>query len=1038
MEFRILGPLQVLRNGQAVEPGSPKQRALLVNLLVHHGRVVSRDRLIEDLWAGSPPSTGLGVLQNYVSQLRKALGTGAVVTRGQGYAVDVDPADLDSVRFERLVDQARAALRGGDPAGAADLVRRALGLWRGPALADVAGEPFAQAEIARLDELRAAAVETELEAELSAGRHREVIGRFEALLTEHPLRERLWWLLMLALYRSGRQADALRAYQRARAHLREELGIDPGGELRDLEAAILRQDVVLDRLLATTLSPVAPAPTPEPAPAAGVRTGPPARRPPALVGRAEERETLVEFLDAARLDGRGGLLLLVGEPGIGKTRLLEEARAHIEDGGGLAAVGRGYEAELGRPYGAWMDAFRSISLPPLPEALRTDLTPLLPELSADRIDLDDPSRLYDAVVALLTHLAGTAPTVVLLDDLHWLDEPSAALLHFAVRQLAHRGIAFLATARSAELDDNVAGRRVVQALRRDDLLVDLSVGPLPAATIADLTRPIAPDADPDRIAGAANGNPLLALEMARALARGDDPLSSRLDALIGDRLERLGEGAAKLVPWLAVLARSVDAALLAEAVEGDTTDLFEPLGELERHGIIRAGADGTYAFTHDLVRSAAYKRMSTPRRAMLHGRIGRVLNAAPGPNDALAADAARHADAGHDSATCATACIRAARRCLRLVAYEAAEELIELGRSHARRLPPQARVAVETQLIHVLLHPGLRLRQPGELVRDATDLCAEAQRLGDTAGLTVGLQLLARIYHWGWSDLPKAAALMQRAMKLLAAAEEPDLEPLLEGARCLAYLDIDMERTSELFEQLAGLEDLAATSHQYQWGLGLVRAWAGQLPEARAALLRAIDLAAAGDDHWATFECTARLCVLELEAGDLDAARPRSAALGSLAARLGTRGSEVAYAAAIAALGALTQRETGATAAFGDAVTELERIDAAFLAPDLLGIAAECEYRGGDPTTAMVHATRALELARATGRPSETARARMLLACLAAERGAVDEVEAHLQAVPGDDGQLPYHVVALRREAQRRLDARRSGAAQGQGGDRWR
>jgi DNA-binding SARP family transcriptional activator len=1018
VEFRILGPLQVLRDGLAVEPGSPKQRALLINLLVHHGQVVSRDRLIEDLWAGSPPSTGLGVLQNYVSQLRRALGAGVVVTRGSGYALEVDPGDLDSVRFEQLAGEARAALGAGDPARAVDLVGRGLGLWRGPALADVGGEPFAQAEIARLVEVRAAAVEIELEAELAAGRHREVIGRFEALLAEHPLRERLWWLLMLALYRSGRQADALRAYQKARAHLREELGIDPGVELRRLEAAILRQDPTLDRLLVPTPPPAAPLPATPP--------GPPARRRPGpLLGREEERKALVGFLDAARREGRGGLLLLVGEPGIGKTRLLEEARTNIEDGGGVAVAGRGYEAELGRPYGAWMDAFRSISLPPLPDALRSDLAPLLPELSADRVDLDEPSRLYDAVVALLVHLAAAAPTAVLLDDLHWLDEPSMALLHFAVRQLADRGVAFVATARSAELDDHLACRRVVQALRRDDLLVDLPVGPLPDTTIAELTRPIAPDADPTRIAGASNGNPLLALEMARALARGDDPLASRLDALIGDRLDRLGEGAATLVPWLAAFGRNVDVSLLAEAVDDQATELFGSLGELERHGVIRAGADGAYEFTHDLVRSAAYQRISTPRQVMLHARIGRVLNAAADPDDALAADAARHADAGHDSQTCAAACLRAARRCLRLLAYPEAKAHVDLGRAHARNLEPGVRVPLDIQLIYVLLHPAIQLRRPGDLAADLTELCADAQRLGLTSELTTGLFLLGRSYHWGWSDIPRATMLLQRMAQVLENAREPNVEPLLEGARCLAYLEFDMERTSRLFDQLSGLSDLVESSLQYQWGLGLVRAWAGQLPEARAALGRAIELAGAHGDHWATFECTARLAVIELEAGDVDAARSHCPALGSLAAQLGTEGSEATFARAIATLADVCRHEPGAAAAFDAAVTDLERIDAGFLGPDLLGIAAEAEYRAGDPEAATTHACRAFDQARSTGRPLEAARASALLACLAAQRNAIDDAAAHLQAVPDDDGRLSGHVRALRREAQQLLDTQR-------------
>src|SRR5581483_3520420 len=340
-----------------------------------------------------------------------------------------------------------------------------------------------------------------------------------------------------------------------------------------------------------------------------------------------------------------------------------------------------------------------------------------------------------------------------------------------------------------------------------------------------------------------------------------------------------------------------------------------------------------------------------------------------------------------DSATCAAACVRAARRCLRLVAYDEAEELIELGRAHTRRLAPADRVRLECQFIHALLHPGLRLRQPAELARDATELCAEAQRIGDDAALTAGLQLLARIHHWGWSDLPRAAALMQRAMKLLAAAERPDIGPLLEGARCLAYLDIDMDRTADLFDQLANLEDLATTSHQYQWGLGLVQAWRGDRPAARAALRRAIDLAAAGGDHWATFECLARLVVLELEAGERDSATGLCADLGPLAGRLGDGGSEAAFARAIAALAALVGQGPEAAAAFDGAVDELERIDAGFLAPDLLGIAAEAEYRAGEPGPATAHAERALALSQSTGRPLEAARARILLACLAPRAG---------------------------------------------------
>jgi DNA-binding SARP family transcriptional activator len=1021
MSYRILGPLEITLHGRRVDPGSPKQRALLINLLVHHNQTLGRDRLIDDLWGGEPPATAPGILQNYISQLRKVLGADAVRTHGPGYGLVVDPEQLDSVRFERRLAEARTARTNGAQETAAELARAALAEWRGDPLADVAFSPFAQAEITRLRELRAEATEVLLEGEIAAGRHRAALGQLEAALVEHPLRERLWWLLMLALYRSGRQADALRAYRRARDMLCDELGLEPGTELRELETAILQQQPALDRLLVSSTSGAAPAGSAAPV----VVTRPVDRAAfEPLVGRAEERRAVTAFLDSARAGTAGGLLLLSGEPGIGKTRLLEEAHDHVESSDGLVLRGRGFEAES-RPYGAWVDAFRSVALAPLPEPLRTDLTPLLPELSASRVDLDDPSRLYDAVVGLLGHLSASAPTAVLLDDLQWCDDLSTALLHFAVRRLRRSGVAFVATARSGELDEHPAGRRLVEALRRDDLLVELPVGPLPADTIGQLTRPIAPDADPAPIAEASNGNPLLALEMARALARGEDPLSSRLDALIGDRLARLGERASGLVPWLAAFGRTVDVALLAQAVNRDVTELFDPLGELERHGVLREAGDGSYGFVHDLVRTAAYKRISTPRRLMLHARIGQILSRAPDPDDTLATEAARHADAGRDSATCAAACVRAARRCLRLLAYEPAEELIELGRAHVRRLPPELGVPLEIQLIHVLAHPGLRLRRPGDLARDVTELCAEAQRLGLTAELTMGLYVLGRIYHWAWGDIPKAAALLQRAMKLLEGAAEPDVEPLLEGARCLAYLEVEMGRTTELFEHLGGLHDLAATSHQYQWGLGLVRAWAGRFPEARAALERAIELAADRGDHWARFECTARLVVLELEAADVAVARARGSALAGLAARLGDSGSEVVFARAIDALGALVAGEDGAVTAFDEAVAELERIDAAFLAPDLLGIAAEAELRAGDRSAASRHAVRALSVAGSVGRLSEVARARALLAGLAARSGAVDDAEAHLQAVADDDGRLSAHVGDLRQEAQRLLDAQR-------------
>lgn len=246
MEFRILGSLEVVQEGRALAPLAYKPRALLAVLLLHRGEAVSVDRLIDDLWGEQPPATAAKSLQVYVSQLRKALGEGVVETRKRGYAIVVDADQVDAARFERMVEQGIDELAQGRAREAAAVLADALRLWRGPALADFAYEPWAQAEIGRLEALRLGVLEERIEADLALGKHGTVIAELEGLVEEHPTRERLCGQLMIALYRSGRQADALELFRERRRHIVDELGIEPGPALRELEAAILRQDASLD------------------------------------------------------------------------------------------------------------------------------------------------------------------------------------------------------------------------------------------------------------------------------------------------------------------------------------------------------------------------------------------------------------------------------------------------------------------------------------------------------------------------------------------------------------------------------------------------------------------------------------------------------------------------------------------------------------------------------------------------------------------------------------------------------------------------
>src|SRR4051794_37372692 len=414
MEFRILGPLEVQDGRRPLALGGPKQRALLAVLLLHANDVVAVERLVDELWGESPPATVAKSVQVYVSRLRRELGEDRLRTRAPGYGLRGEPGELGGARFEELV----AATTEAEPGRAGELLREALGLWRGPALADLAYEAFVQGPVARLEEQRLAALEQRIDADLAAGREAGLVGELEALVREHPLREGLRGRLMLGLYRTGRQADALAAFAEARRVLDEELGLEPGPELRDLQASILRQDP----RLAARDGAEAPA---GPGRADGDRS--------TFVGRERELAVLATGLDDA-LAGRGRLVLIAGEPGIGKSRLIEELTGRAEAHGAGVVVGRCWEAGGAPAYWPWVQACRACLRERDPAAVSAglgpgagDLAQLLPELRDLVPGLTEPVagdpesarfRLFASTTAFLRMAAADAPLVLVLDDLH--------------------------------------------------------------------------------------------------------------------------------------------------------------------------------------------------------------------------------------------------------------------------------------------------------------------------------------------------------------------------------------------------------------------------------------------------------------------------------------------------------------------------------------------------------------------------------------------------------------------------------------------
>ena len=294
MEFRVLGPIEVIDEGRVVPLNAAKPRALLAMLLLRANEFVPSDRLIDDLWDAAPPATAPKILQKYVSQLRKALGHEAIETGPAGYRLRLDPEGLDLLRFRRLA----ADGNGIEPEQVASTLREALALWRGEPLAEFSSQQWARAETVRLDDLRLDVLERRIDADLAAGRDRELIDELERLVAAHPLRERARGQLMLALYRCDRQGDALAAYRTARETSVRSLGLEPGPSLRDLERAILHQDPSLD-----CTTPRAPAHHARPP---GLPT-----RPTSFIGRAHEMGDVRERLRA----GDARCLTLTGPPG---------------------------------------------------------------------------------------------------------------------------------------------------------------------------------------------------------------------------------------------------------------------------------------------------------------------------------------------------------------------------------------------------------------------------------------------------------------------------------------------------------------------------------------------------------------------------------------------------------------------------------------------------------------------------------------------------------------------------------------------------
>jgi len=981
LELRFLGGLEILRDGASIElPPSKKTRALLAYLALN-GRPLQREHLCDLLW--EIPDDPRGSLRWSLSKLRRLVDDEArqrIVADRNRVAFDRSGVEIDVLALHALAgDGLEHASVGALEAAAARYRGHFLEGLSLSAFQDFDAWCCAERERALQAQTRVMSV---LVRRLEPEPERALPHAYE-LVRLAPYDEAARATLIRLLVAVGRTDQAEQQY-RAGVSLLQEAGAAPTGALsRALRGRPGARPAELGE--EPVKGPRAgPAKLRAAAPIALSPTSPKDAGDTSLIGRDEELERIASALDRAVAERRGRLVVVCGEPGIGKSRLLEAAAGLARDAGAFMLEACAFESESIRPFALWTDALHHVAADGTADIFGHVLA---------NVDQANRDRLFGALGELVTDRARAQPVVVLFDDFHWSDESSASALHYVARLSRNQPFVGILATREDELRDNTAVRRALRELRHAGLLDEIKLGPLPEADVCTLISTRVPQANGARLSRECGGNPLLAIELARAEAAGDSGQS--LDELVQERLARLDHESGEVLRWAAVLAPRIDAATLARVTGLDWNGIGEALETGARHAMLLPTERG-FRFSHDLIARSIYSSISPARRRTMHRRVAELLERETALDLAYAADLAHHAAQSGDAGLCARAMVSAGKLCLRFFANDEALALARKGLQWVDALAPAERVCLTLELREIML-AAAPVDDWEAAAAEYAALAEQALDHGAVGHARRGYHMASYVLwqHGHWTGAHEEILQSERVAR--SGTEAEHITGLAEAARCLAMLERDLSQAEAFLMEAQALAKRRRIGHcAIPGGLGMLRFHQNRLDEAVGLFKEARALAKSAGDRISEFQANEYLAMIELERGRFDAAKAYCASLIELGEKI-RDGSERPFSHALDGLChyALTDETAPLEAALGD----LRAADAKHRMAYTLTRAALLDIERRRHGSALARATEALACAEAIDRATEIMLAHVALTL--ASRAGNDEAgfERHAAAL---------------------------------------